>query len=130
LGALADLRIRDEVVEIRGYAKCVIDQMLVHARVSSSITQTLNRRAQKLASCFGYQTWVWVPRRENRHADGLSRRSFRFLHYSAYLKQEVNDTESVPFGEGRFASALACAYRLRNTNLCSFDNLLISSFGV
>ena len=38
LEALEDLRIGNEPVEVRGDAKCVIDQMLGHAAVSSPLT--------------------------------------------------------------------------------------------
>ncbi|HEU0291561.1 MAG TPA: hypothetical protein VFR47_02430 [Anaerolineales bacterium] len=41
LEALADLRIGEAAIEIRGDAKCVIDQMLRYAPVSSPLTRTL-----------------------------------------------------------------------------------------
>ncbi len=90
LEALVDLRLRHEVVEIRGNAKCVIDQMTGDAGVSSPLTERLNRRAQKLANHFTALTWVWVPRRKNRYADSLSRRSFNYLRYSPHLNREIN----------------------------------------
>jgi ribonuclease HI len=83
LEALEDLQIKQEPVEIRGDAKCVIDQMTGAATVSSPLTKILYRRARKLSRRFGSLTWTWVPRRENRHADSLSRRSFFYLHYSS-----------------------------------------------
>lgn len=88
LEALADLQITHEPVEIRGDAKCVIDQMTGVAAVSSSLTRILNRQARKLSRRFGSLTWRWVPRRENRHADSLSRRSFLYLHYSSNLNSD------------------------------------------
>lgn len=83
LDALADLQIQNEPVEIRGDAKCVLDQMTGAATVSSPLTRILNRQARKLSRRFSSVTWTWVPRRENRHADSLSRRSFLYLHYSS-----------------------------------------------
>lgn len=52
LEALVDLRIRNSAVEIRGDAKCVIDQMIGAASVSSPLTLALSRRARKLAGHF------------------------------------------------------------------------------
>ncbi len=83
LEALSDLQIWHEPIQIRGDAKCVIDQMLGLAGVSSPLTKQLNDRARKLAGRFHSLTWLWVPRRDNRIADSLSRRSFRYLHYAA-----------------------------------------------
>lgn len=93
LETLIDLRVRHETVEIRGDAKCVIDQMAGYAGVSSPFTRELNQRARKLAKRFSALTWTWVPRSENRHADRLSRRSFHYLHYSPQLKRRVNRTQ-------------------------------------
>jgi ribonuclease HI len=101
LETLVDLRIRHEVVEIRGDAKCVIDQMSGYARVSSTLTRKLNQRAQKLARRFTNLTWVWVPRNQNRHADRLSRRSFRYLRYSPHLDQEIHRSRLSTY-RGRF----------------------------
>jgi ribonuclease HI len=90
LETLMDLRVKHELVEIRGDAKCVIDQMAGYASVSSPFTVELNLRARELAQRFSSLTWTWVPRAENRHADRLSRRSFHYLHYSPHLKRRVN----------------------------------------
>ena len=100
LDALIDLRLRHESVEIRGDAKCVIDQMIGYAGVSSPLTKDLNRRARKLARRFTTLTWVWVPRHENRRADSLSRRSFNYLHYSPHLNREINMPQGY-FSDGR-----------------------------
>jgi ribonuclease HI len=90
LEALADLRIGHETVQVRGDAKCVIDQMIGSSGVSSPLTRQLHQRARKLAKHFTSLTWVWVPRSENRYADSLSRRSFRYLQYSSRLDREMN----------------------------------------
>lgn len=89
LEALTDLHITNEPVEIRGDAKCVIDQMTGAATVSSPLTRILHRRARKLSKRLGSLTWTWVPRRENRNADSLSRRSFLYLHYSSRLDADA-----------------------------------------
>ena len=90
LDALADLQINHEQVEIRGDAKCVIDQMTGAATVSSPLTRILHKHARRLSRRFPSLTWTWVPRRENRHADSLSRRSFLYLHYSPRLNTDRN----------------------------------------
>lgn len=89
LEALMDLHLRHATVEIRGDAKCVIDQMIGCAGVTSPLTRILNRRAQKLARRFTALTWAWVPRCENRQADSLSRRSLNYLRSSPYLDREI-----------------------------------------
>lgn len=101
LEALVDLRITDAVVQIRGDAKCVIDQMIGSASVSSPLTLELYKRARKLAGQFAYLTWNWVPRSENRHADRLSRRSFRYISYSSCLDQEINQPQLLSLYGGR-----------------------------
>ncbi|MGZ9224267.1 MAG: ribonuclease HI family protein [Anaerolineales bacterium] len=101
LETLVDLRIKHEAVEIRGDAKCVIDQMSGYAGVSSPLTRELNQRACKLARRFTDLIWVWVPRSENRHADKLSRRSFRYLRYSPHLDQQINTSRHSPSYGGR-----------------------------
>jgi ribonuclease HI len=93
LEALADLRITNELVDIRGDAKCVIDQMTGLSSVSSPLTRQLHHRARKLCRRFSNLTWTWVPRRENRQADSLSRRSFRYLRYAPRPDQEKNQVE-------------------------------------
>ena len=80
LEAMTDLKILGESITIRGDAKCVIDQMNGVAAVSSLSTRKLHRRAKRLANRFDSLTWTWVPRRENKLADKLSRRGLRQLH--------------------------------------------------
>lgn len=89
LEALADLRIKKEAVEIRGDAKCVIDQMIGAATISSPLTRMLHKRAHKLSRRFRSLTWRWVPRRENRYADLLSRRSFLYLHDPSSIEMDI-----------------------------------------
>ncbi len=74
LEALLDFRIMHEHIEIRGDAKCVIDQMTGAASISSPATQRLYQRARKLANQFIHLSWCWVPRNKNKPADKLSRR--------------------------------------------------------
>jgi ribonuclease HI len=90
LETLVDLRIRHERVQIRGDAKCVIDQMTGSAGVSAPFTRELHQRARNLVNRFTSLTWVWVPRSENRHADRLSRRSFHYLRYSPQLYRKIH----------------------------------------
>jgi ribonuclease HI len=82
LEALLDLRIGNEYIEIRGDAKCVIDQMTGVASISSPPTQRLYQRARKLAAQFNHLSWGWVPRAKNKPADKLSRRGL----YQLYIK--------------------------------------------
>jgi ribonuclease HI len=79
LDALVDLRVENEVIEVRGDAKCVIDQMQGSSSVSSIPLRKLHRHACKLARNFHLLNWFWVPRQKNRQADQLSRRGLRYL---------------------------------------------------
>ena len=101
LEVLVDLRITGAVIQIRGDAKCVIDQMIGIASVSSPLTLELYQRARKLANHFTSLTWNWVPRRENCQADSLSRRSFRYLRNSSCLDQEINQPTLLSLYGGR-----------------------------
>jgi len=80
LEALTDLQVWDEVVEVRGDAKCVLDQMRGSVKISSIPTQHLYKRAAKLANRFKSVIWTWVPRKDNKVADKLSRRGLHQLH--------------------------------------------------
>jgi len=90
LEALGDMHIAHEAVEVRGDAKCVIDQMRGFASVSAPLTRKLYRRAKKMARGFKALTWVWVPRRENKSADRLSRRSFSYPRCFTDLEREIS----------------------------------------
>ena len=106
LEAMSDLRVINETVEIRGDAKCVIDQMTGQASVSSPLTRTLHNRTRKLSKRFKSLTWVWVPRRENKHADQLSRRSFRYLYYSPALEREIRKPPFIQLYGGKLIPLL------------------------
>lgn len=80
LKALTDLRVWNDPIEIRGDAKCVINQMKGLAAVHSIPTRKFHRRARRLSANFYFLTWKWVPRKENKRADNLSRRGLRQLY--------------------------------------------------
>jgi hypothetical protein len=105
LEALMDLRIKD-LVEIRGDAKCVIDQMTGESAVHSPLTLEFHQRARALARHVPALTWVWVLRRENRHADSLIRRSFDYLRSTPHLEHEINNTQLIPLYGGRLVPLL------------------------
>ena len=91
LEALADLKTGNEPIEIRGDAKCVIDQMKGVASVSSLPTRKLHRRAKRFAARFNSLTWTWIPRKENKLADKLSRRGLRQLHIMPLAYERAMD---------------------------------------
>lgn len=93
LEALADLHLDGESIQIHGDAKCVIDQMSGCAAISSTLTRSLYRRATRLARRFSNLTWVWIPRRENKPADLLSRRGLRYLRYSP-MQKSIRHTQT------------------------------------
>lgn len=77
LDAAFDLLRGDELVQVRGDAKSVIDQMRGAALVASERVKPLYLRAQRLADRLPRVEWVWTPRKDNRLADALSRRALR-----------------------------------------------------
>ena len=107
LEALADLKIRNELIEIRGDAKCVIDQMKGVASVSSLPTRKLHRRAERFAARFHSLTWTWIPRKENKIADKLSRRGLRQLHVMPRAYENAMDQlNTCSAGRGRLISLI------------------------
>jgi len=80
LDALTYLGVTDEIIQVTGDAKCVIDQMQGLASVNSPNIKPLYRRAMRLADHFLYLIWEWTPRRNNRRADSLTRRALQQLH--------------------------------------------------
>lgn len=100
LDALTDLRVCNCPIEIRGDARCVIDQMKGVASVNSPPTQKFYQRARQLATRFESLAWIWVPRKENKLADSLSRRGLRQLHSrpEAYEKA-LNQLRTCPTRE-------------------------------
>jgi ribonuclease HI len=77
LEAVSALSLYQEVVEIRGDARSVIDQMTGCASAGTMPIREMHLRALSLASGFSRLRWTWVPRRENASADRLSRRGLR-----------------------------------------------------
>lgn len=77
LDALTYLGVTDEIIQITGDAKCVIDQMQGLASVNSPNIKPLYRRAARLADLFHHLIWEWTPRRNNRLADSLTRRALQ-----------------------------------------------------
>lgn len=79
LDALIDLGIGSEPVEVRGDAKSIIDQMRGAAEVNAASIRPYFKRAGQLVSKLHRVDWIWMPRKNNREADTLSRRAMRQL---------------------------------------------------
>jgi ribonuclease HI len=107
LEALADFGVRKEAVEIRGDAKCVIDQMCGAAGISSVPTRKLNKRASRLARRFKDLNWQWIPRRHNRDADQLTKYAMRKMRN---MRQTFIDAINTPpvasILDGKLASVI------------------------
>lgn len=107
LEALADFGVRKEAVEIRGDAKCVIDQMCGMAGISSVPTRKLHGRASRLAKRFVDLNWKWVPRRYNRDADHLTKHAMKKMRNT---RQSFSDAINAPpvasILDGKLASVI------------------------
>lgn len=89
LEALHDMGVTEERVLVCGDAKSVINQMEGVAGVSSPAVRTLHERAQRLAAQFPNLRWEWLPRRQNRAADALSRHAFKRLRHDSVLYDSI-----------------------------------------
>jgi ribonuclease HI len=90
LKALHDLGTGAEHVRVVGDARSVIQHMRGNSPVTAPAVVPLYRRARRLADRFCSLAWDWTPRKNNRHADRLSRRALDQLrrdpdHYHAAL---------------------------------------------
>lgn len=80
LEALKVLGLKNEAVMVVGDAKSVIDQMQGFAEVTSTRIKTLHRKAVRLSQKMAGLQWLWVPRRDNKAADQLTRHALRQVH--------------------------------------------------
>jgi hypothetical protein len=71
---------RNEPGRSLGDAKSVIEQMLGIASVQAPRMKPLHAKAQRLAATMTNLQWKWVPRKNNRQADQLTRHALRCLH--------------------------------------------------
>lgn len=119
LEALADLRVWNNPIEIRGDAKCVIDQMRGASSVSATSTLSFYQRAQNLSGRFRALTWRWVPRKENKLADKLSRRSLKQLFNLPWAYQQaIYKANTCPLhAEPVSLMDLRCIYNARGQEL-------------
>jgi ribonuclease HI len=107
LDALLDLRITNTPIVIHGDSKSVIDQMNGAASISSLSTHNLYRRARKLAGQFDHISWGWVPRKNNKQADDLSRRSLNQLYIQPHAYETAMEQLNARSpGYGEFMSLL------------------------
>lgn len=102
LEALHDMGISDETIVIIGDAKSLIDQMRGSAGVNSEHVRPLYRRACQAARGFNELVWEWLPRRNNRAADALTRRALRQIRANPasymptlYTRPKVNQLQPV-----------------------------------
>lgn len=107
LEALEDLHVGSAQVEVRGDAKFVINQMTGIASVNSVGIRPLYKRALKLAQAFNNISWVWIPRKENRYADTLSRRAIKQTgNVSSRIKPIMDRLQSRLYASGRLVSLM------------------------
>lgn len=92
LDALLDFVKEDEPVCICGDAKSIIEQMRGTAQITAPNIKPLHRRAILLANQFAQIEWNWMPRKNNRLADSLTRKALRQIRrdrqsYQAAVKK-------------------------------------------
>jgi len=77
LEAIMDMGLEDQPLKVMGDARVIICQMTGDSRVSAERLIPVYRRARKLARKLHIVTWEWIPRRENKAADLLTRHALR-----------------------------------------------------
>lgn len=92
LDAALDLGVNGELVEVRGDAKTIIDQMRGACVVNAACIKPLYRQARTLADQIERIQWVWSPRKNNREADSLSRRAMQQVRRDRSAYQRLAET--------------------------------------
>jgi ribonuclease HI len=64
-------------VEVKGDSKLVISQMKGEYKVKAKRIRPLHEKARRIAAQFQQVSFHWIPRKENRHADSLSREAYK-----------------------------------------------------
>jgi ribonuclease HI len=77
LQTLVDLRVKHGPVHVVGDAKVVINQMRGRSRITADRVVPVHEEASTLAANLKITAWRWVPRRQNKAADMLTRRALR-----------------------------------------------------
>ena len=77
LQTLVDLGVNHEPIHVVGDAKVVINQMRGRSRVTADRVFPVHEEASALAAVLNVSAWRWVPRRQNKAADKLTRRALR-----------------------------------------------------
>lgn len=77
LQAIMDMGLNTYPVKVLGDARVVICQMTGESRVTAPRLIPVHRRARKLARNLHIVAWEWIPRKENKAADLLTRHALR-----------------------------------------------------
>jgi ribonuclease HI len=77
LQAMVEMGLDDHPIKVMGDARVVICQMTGESRVAAPRLVSVNRRARKLAGKLHIVAWEWIPRKQNKAADLLTRRALR-----------------------------------------------------
>lgn len=77
LQAMLDMGLDNQPLKVMGDARVVICQMTGDARVTANRLIPVHRQARRLARRLHIVAWEWIPRKENKAADLLTRRALR-----------------------------------------------------
>ena len=77
LQGIMDMGLEDKPLKVMGDARVVICQMTGDSRVSAERLLPVYRQARKLARKLHIVAWEWIPRKENKAADLLTRHALR-----------------------------------------------------
>jgi ribonuclease HI len=77
LEALKDMGAGNEKIKVLGDSKTVIEQMKGSASINCPNMKKMQQRASNICRTLRITDWNWIPRRQNRQADQLTRVAMR-----------------------------------------------------
>lgn len=83
LEALKDMGAGNEKIKVMGDSKTVIEQMKGTASINCPRMRKMQQRASNLCRSLRITDWNWIPRKQNRQADLLTRFAMRQIRGNA-----------------------------------------------
>ena len=77
LEAVMDMGLEDQPIKVLGDARVIICQMTGASRVNAERLLPVYRRARRLARKLHIVAWEWIPRKQNKAADMLTRHALQ-----------------------------------------------------
>lgn len=89
LNAMIDIGVDCDPITVYGDAKVIINQMKGSARVSVPRVLPIYKKAYRLAQQLHVVEWRWIPRKQNKEADLLSRLALKEIRANPLTYQNI-----------------------------------------